>query len=132
MSFVKAAFWIAVILLLMPSNAQERFELYSTAQRTIADIGGFCVRNPDICERTSAAASGIVHKLKSTADTIEDMLRDAGIGAERTRRNDRDGYDRERHGALRTPSEVRTTSSVSSDTLTAADLRPKWRGPGGI
>jgi hypothetical protein len=136
MSFVKAAFWIVVILLLMPSNAQERYDLYSTAQRTIADIAGFCYRNPDVCERTSAAAQGIVQKLKNTASTIEDMLRETGIGAERQplrpRQDEREYYNRERHGALRGPTSVGSTSSLSADTLTPEDLRPAWRGPGAI
>lgn len=134
MSFVKAAFWIVVILLLMPTNAQERYDLYSTAQRTIADIGGFCYRNPDVCERTSAAAQGIVQKLKNTASTIEDMLRETGIGADRQRqrRDEREYDDRERHGALRSPASVGSTSSLPADTLTPEDLRPAWRGPGAI
>jgi hypothetical protein len=136
MSFVKAAFWIVVILLLMPSNAQERYDLYSTAQRTIADIAGFCYRNPDVCERTSAAAQGIVQKLKNTASTIEDMLRETGIGADRPplrpRQDEPDYYNRERHGALRSPTSVGSTSSLSADTLTPEDLRPAWRGPGAI
>lgn len=133
MSFVKAAFWIVVILLLMPSNAQERYDLYSTAQRTIADLGGFCYRNPDVCERTSAAAQGVVQKLKNTANTIEDMLRETGIGADRQRlRRDEREYDRERHGALRSPTSVGSTSSLPADTLTSEDLRPAWRGPGSI
>jgi hypothetical protein len=134
MSFVKAAFWIVVILLLMPTNAQERYDLYSTAQRTIADIGAFCYRNPDVCERTSAAAQGIVQKLKNTASTIEDMLRETGIGADRQRerRDEREYYDRERHGALRSPASVGSTSSLPADTLTPEDLRPAWRGPGAI
>ena len=79
MFFVKAAFWITVVILLLPSNGQERYALYTTAQQTVADIGGFCTRNPDVCEKTSSMASGILQKLKTTADTIEDMLRDAGI-----------------------------------------------------
>jgi uncharacterized protein DUF5330 len=132
MSWVKAGFWIIVILLLMPTNAQERYDFYSTAQRTIADIGGFCRRNPDVCERTSEAASGIVQRLKHTTDTIEDMLRDTGIGAERPRPEERDRYDRERHGFLQTHPDVSNTSSLANDTLTRNDLRPKWRGPGGI
>jgi Family of unknown function (DUF5330) len=130
MSFVKAAFWIGLILLLMPGDAQERYDLYSTAQRTIADIGGFCGRNPDVCAKTSEAASGIVRKLKNTTDTIEDMLRETGLGAQRPRLDERDYYDRERHGALHQHSDVKTTSSLSSDTLTAEDRRPAWRGPG--
>ena len=127
MSFVKAAFWILLILLLMPSNAEERYTLYTTAQRTVSDIGGFCRRNPDVCNKTSSIVDSVARKLQTTADTIEDMLRDAGVGVERTQRYD--GGDRQRHGAYRPRSPINTTSSVSNDTLTPDDLRPAWRGP---
>lgn len=129
MSFLKAAFWIAVILLLLPTNGQERFTLYATAQRTIADIGGFCTRNPDVCENVSASFRGLLGKLKSTTDSIEDMLQETGIGVKRPPADDQySAYEASspyRRAGLRTA----TTSSVPSDTLTAEDKRPRWHGP---
>lgn len=129
MFFVKAAFWITVVLLLLPSNGHERFELYTTAQRTISDIGGFCTRNPDVCEKTSAFFKGIVQKLKSTTDSVEEMLQDAGVGAKPVGGGDEysalsDGDAR--HRAAMRPA---TTSSVASDTLTPDDKRAQWHGP---
>ncbi len=129
MFFVKAGFWILVIILLLPSNGQERYELYATAQRTVADIGSFCTRNPDVCEKTSSAASGMLNKLKTAADSIEDMLRDAGIGARREIK-DNDPQYRERQGQL--DGDSRMTTSSMPGTLTPNDLRPSWRGPGRI
>jgi hypothetical protein len=130
MFFVKAAFWIMIIILLLPSSGQEKFELYYTAERTIADIGGFCVRNPDVCEKTSAMFGGVVQKLRTTAEMIEEVLRDAGVAsrreetgqgpAARQRQGQRDDDD-----ANMTP-----TSSMAGDTLTGDDLRPTWHGPG--
>ncbi len=132
--FVKAAFWIALILFLLPSNGQERYELYATAQRTISDIGGFCTRNPDICEKASSAFQGILQKLKAATHSVEDVLYESGIGAKRSPAHDevsvRDD-DPPYHRAALHPA---TTSSVGvgADTLTAEDKRPTWRGPNRI
>jgi hypothetical protein len=128
MFFVKAAFWIALVLLLLPSNGHERFELYTTAQRTISDIGGFCTRNPDVCEKTSAFFKGIVQKLKSTTDSIEEMLQAAGVGAKPKAVGDEYSAlgDRDRNRAAMRPA---TTSSLAPDTLTVEDKRPQWQGP---
>lgn len=131
MFFVKTAFWIFLIFLLLPSNGQEKFEFYSTAERTIADIGAFCKRNPDVCEKTSAMADGVLQKLRTTTQMIEDVLRDAGIGARREQ-SDEQPYTRERHGKLDGDPNMTATSSMAGDTLTNEDLRVSWRGPGGI
>ena len=132
MFFVKAAFWIVLIILLLPSNGQEKFELYVAAERTISDIGGFCKRNPDVCEKTSSMVDGVVQKLRTTTEMIEDALRDAGIGARREQTGEQPG-ERERHGQVeRSDPNMTASSSMSGDTLTSEDLRPSWHGPGRI
>jgi len=131
MFFVKAAFWIVLIILLLPSNGQEKFELYVAAERTISDIGGFCKRNPDVCEKTSAMAAGVVQKLRTTAEMIEEALRDAGIGAPREQTGEQP-VSRERHGQLDDDPNMTASSSMSGDTLTSEDLRSSWHGPGRI
>jgi Family of unknown function (DUF5330) len=130
MFFVKAAFWIMIIILLLPSNGQERFEFYDTAQRTISDIGGFCGRNPDVCEKTSAMFGGVVQKLRTTAEMIEDVLRDAGIASRREETGQGPAV-RGRQGRLDDDDpNITPTSSMAGDTLTGDDLRPSWYGPG--
>lgn len=131
MFFVKAAFWIVLIILLLPSNGQEKFEFYAAAERTISDIGGFCKRNPDVCEKTSSMVDGVVRKLRTTAEMIEEALRDAGIGARREQTGERP-VSRERHGQLDGDPNMTAASSMSGDTLTSEDLRPSWHGPGRI
>lgn len=131
MFFVKAAFWIVLIILLLPSNGQEKFEFYVAAERTIADIGGFCKRNPDVCDKTSSMVDGVVLKLRITAEMIEEVLRDAGIGAPREQTGARP-VSHERHGRLNDDPNVTASSNPSTDTLTSDDLRPSWHGPGRI
>ncbi len=132
MFFVKTAFWIFLIILLLPSNGQEKFEFYAVAERTVADIGGFCTRNPDVCEKTSGMVEGVLQKLRTTAEMIEDVLRDSGIAAPRREQaSDRPVYP-ERHGQLDGDPNMTATSSMPGDTLTSEDLRPAWQGPGRI
>lgn len=132
MFFVKAAFWIVLIILLLPSSGQEKFELYVAAERTISDIGGFCKRNPDVCEKTSSMVSGVVQKLRTTTQLIEEALRDAGIGARRDQTGEQPVLP-ERHGQLDDDDPDMTgASSLSGDTLTSEDVRPIWHGPGRI
>jgi len=130
MFFVKAAFWIVLIMLLLPSNGQEKFEFYVAAQRTIADIGGFCGRNPEVCEKTSAMVDGVVVKLRTTAEMIEEALKDAGIGASREQTGEQPA-SLERHGRLNDDPNT-GSSNPAIDTLTGDDLRPIWHGPGRI
>ena len=130
MSFVKAAFWVFLIILLVPTNGQERYQLYAAAQRTVADIGGFCTRNPDVCQMVSSAVEGIGRKLKSTADSVEELLRESGIAPARPQPYANGRANPERQGAIDADPQTATTSSLSADTLTRRDLRPVWRGPG--
>ena len=131
MFFVKAAFWIILIILLLPGSGQEKFELYVAAERTISDIGAFCQRNPDVCEKTSSMVDGVVQKLRSTTEMIEEALRDTGIGARREQTGERLGSG-ERHGQLEDDPNMTSASGMSGDTLTSEDLRPTWHGPGRI
>ena len=130
MFVVKAAFWIVLIILLLPSSGQEKFELYAAAERTISDIGAFCQRNPDVCEKTSSMVDGVVQKLRTTTELIEQALRDSGIGARREETGEQPA-SAQRHGQLDNGDPTMTSSSgMSTDTLTSEDVRPSWRGPG--
>ncbi len=132
MFFVKAAFWIVLIILLLPGSGQEKFELYVAAERTISDIGAFCQRNPDVCEKTSSMVDGVIQKLRSTTEIIEEALRDTGIGARREQTGEQP-VSGERHGQLDGDDpDMTAASSMSGDTLTSEDLGPTWHGPGRI
>jgi hypothetical protein len=129
MSYFKIAFWAIIILLLVPTGGgAERSVLFSTVQRTFADLSGFCTRNPDVCSDVASSFDGIGEKLSDTAQTIESLLYQAGIGADRSQlhkqqvRFDTDDDDDDNESS-------ETTSSLGQDTLTNYDRRPDWRGP---
>ena len=128
MSFWKFILVLALIILLIPTNGNERFELYTVAQRTVADIGGFCRRNPDVCDKVTGAFDGIVDRLKATADSIEQMLHEAGISAGRDAYGEFRVYGNQGYYYRNDPGGD-TTSSMASDTLTSQDKSPDWQGP---
>jgi hypothetical protein len=123
MKILKIAFWGGLLLLVLPSNGEQRAAVYLNAQRTLADIGGFCGRNPEVCDNFVSGFYGIGQKLGSTANMIETMLYDAGIGADRSQ-------IRQPLSSLYSSDAHMTTSSVGGrDTLTSNDRSAGWRGP---
>lgn len=123
MKFLKIAFWGGLLLLVLPSNGEQRAAIYVNAQRTLADIGGFCTRNPEVCDNVVSAFQGVGQKLGSTANMIETMLYEAGIGADRSQIH-------QPLSNLHSADMPMTTSSLhTQDTLTKTDRLPDWRGP---
>jgi hypothetical protein len=123
MKFLKIAFWGGLLLLVLPSNGEQRAAVYLNAQRTLADIGGFCNRNPEVCDNIVSGFYGIGQKLGSTANMIETMLYDAGIGADRSQIHQPLSNLYSADGSM-------TTSSLDEqDTLTRDDRFAGWRGP---
>lgn len=122
MKFLKYAFLGALLLLMLPSGGNQRSAIYSNVQQTFVDIGGFCTRNPNVCDSITSAIQGIGEKLSNTAKSIETMLYQVGIGVDRSQLQ----QPLADINATDTP---QTTSSLYiEDTLTAADRKPGWRG----
>ena len=66
MFLLRSAFWLTLVILLIPADPESgeapRVSLvnaFMAAQATVADLSGFCERNPDVCV-TGGAAIGIV------------------------------------------------------------------------
>lgn len=123
MKILKIAFWGGLLLLVLPSNGEQRAATFMNVQRTLADIGGFCTRNPEVCDNVASAFQGLGQKLGSTANMIETMLYQAGIGADRSQIYQPVSGVNSGDGSM-------TTSSLSAqDTLSSDDRFPGWRGP---
>ena len=59
---IRTAFWLMIIVLLLPTDAQQRSEVYGTAQAAVNDVATFCDRNPETCARGKDAFSVFVQK----------------------------------------------------------------------
>jgi hypothetical protein len=131
MFFVRAAFWIFLILLLLPTNEKEKSDFYIAAGRTLSDLGGFCTRNPDVCDKTVSIYEMVARKVRNTVQLIENAIRDENAEAPPARDPYERGYDsRERRGAL---DDGRIAPAGGAhDTLLPEDRSPDWRGPGAV
>lgn len=117
MFLIRTAFWLAVVVMLIPVDekvAREAtapaatpigaFEAVGAAQATLDDMGGFCARNPDVCEVGGRVATTFALKAKTGVGILSGFLDDqlsASPG----------------------------TDAADAGTLTPADLEPAWQGP---
>jgi hypothetical protein len=132
MFFVKAAFWIFLILLLMPSNDREKSDFYVAAGRTMSDLGSFCSRNPEVCNKTTSIVETVVQKVRTTLQMLEDMVRSDGAGRDPRDLPPQRTSDRRIQGDAHDDMPVSSIPDGSQNTLRPEDMRPAWRGPGRV
>jgi hypothetical protein len=123
---IKLAFWMAVVLVLLPSGGSQPAakanvsagEAISAASAAVSDVKQFCGRQSDACAVGSQLAIAIGHRAQAGAKFLYDFLT-------------------EHVGAGETGSVIKIAgkdvhlpqAKPSQHTLTPADLGPAWRGP---
>ena len=117
---IRAAFWLMIIVLLLPTDAQQRSEVYGTAQAAVNDVASFCDRNPETCARGKDAFSVFVQKAQFGARMLMDLIQnktgsgDAAMPVADT-------------GSMVKP--ARFDMRASQDTLNPEDREEAWSGP---
>ncbi|HML09022.1 MAG TPA: DUF5330 domain-containing protein [Xanthobacteraceae bacterium] len=130
---LRMAFWLGIVLILLPSGAPQRSpstsevgasDAISAASATVQDLRGFCTRQPDACTVGSQVATAIGYKAQAGAKMLYDVFtealtpHDAGSLARGTP-----------DSAVKSAPAKSAPQSASQNTLTPADLAPTWRGP---
>jgi Family of unknown function (DUF5330) len=119
---LKLAFWLTIVVLLMPSDRAQQGaaapqvgagDAVTATGAAVADVRQFCVRQPDACAVGSQALVEFGQKAKAGAKMLYDFLGEK-VGHEPAHGND------EQIAGVRKPSQ---------STLTPADLAVPWRGP---
>jgi len=132
---LRMAFWLGVVLVLLPSgsvqpNASQTevgaSEALSAASATVGDLRGFCTRQPDACTVGSQVATAIGYKAQAGAKMLYDFLSEALAPRETGALTN--GTPRGGRSAKATP-EKSPAERTSQNTLNPADLAPAWRGP---
>jgi uncharacterized protein DUF5330 len=117
---LKLAFWLTVVVLLLPSNRAQQdapaaklgaSDAVSATGAVVADVRQFCVRQPDACAVGSHALVEFGHKAQAGAKMLYDFL------------GEKVGHDPARN------EQVAGARKPSQNTLTPADLATPWRGP---
>jgi hypothetical protein len=120
---LKAAFWLTIVVLLLPSSEKNASapqvgatEAVSAASAAVSDMRQFCTRQPEACAVGSQAAVTLGQKAQTGAKMLYDFLTDK-VGPSET-------------GSV-TPKAEHTGSTAQppQNTLTPEDMAPAWRGP---
>jgi hypothetical protein len=125
MFLLRTAFWVCVVLALLPSFAPkqpasvktdfEPAQAITAASATVTDFSEFCDRQPDACAAGGQLASAFGQRTQEGAKILYEMIGD------RFARSDRASA----RATAEPPSSA--VAKPSQDTLTAADLVPAWR-----
>ena len=119
---LKLAFWLTIVVLLMPSDRAKQGALtpqvgagdaVTATGAVVADVRQFCTRQPDACAVGSQALVDFGHKAQTGAKMLYDFLGEK-VGHEPA------------HGS---GEQIAAVRKPSQNTLTPADLAVPWRGP---
>jgi hypothetical protein len=116
MFLIRLAFWLGVVVLLLPTDAQQQARVYNTAVSTIERVTTFCDRNARTCTVAGEAWATFLKKAEFGARLLGELI---SSGARQG------GSDPTRAPA----SNSSATGGAERGTLSSADLEPAWRGP---
>jgi hypothetical protein len=75
---------LGAIIAIIPMDRDKQAELFELARTAIADMGGFCSRNPDACEKGSKVAGEVAGELAVKAEAgakmMVELARDQALG----------------------------------------------------
>jgi Family of unknown function (DUF5330) len=131
---LRVAFWLSVVVLLLPSAPSERAastpqigttEAVSAASAAVSDMRQFCTRQPEACAVGGQALVQFGRKAEAGARMLYEFLNER-FGAEHTGTASVTGSV-----AAHAPERpvAATAARPQQHTLTPADLAPAWRGP---
>jgi Family of unknown function (DUF5330) len=108
---IRAAFWLSVAILFIPADPETgtdaprvtAIEALVAARATIADMSGFCGRNPDVCTTGHAAAQLFSEKAHNGVRMLYRYFNEAADKGDKT--------------------------EVERGTLNRQDLLPAWHRP---
>jgi hypothetical protein len=112
---LRLAFWLAVLVFLLPSDPQQQARLYATVTTALERVTTFCDRNGETCAVGARVWANFVRKAEFALRLVGDLVGGAG-------RPDAAPPPRNRHGAGK---------SALHGTLLPSDLELPWGGRNG-
>lgn len=116
MFLIRTAFWLALVILLLPANEGQQRQIFGAAEAAIKDLGTFCVRNPEVCERSKSAFQDFGEKAQDGAKALMDLIEESANGSV------------ERQAQSSNPFRHSVFQRDTRGTLTNDDLEPSWLG----
>lgn len=109
MFLLRAAFWLSLVLFLIPSEPGNGngpragvFEAVLAARGALADLAGMCTRQPDVCSNGGVALQAFGDKVRTGAAMLSETLGDRLGGS---------------------------GNAAAQGTLRPEDMRPAWHAP---
>jgi|SRR5688572_26494808 hypothetical protein len=116
MFLIRVTFWLALIVLLLPTDKGTQERLYTAASETAHRVATFCDRNAQACARGSEYWAVFKQKLDFGAKLAYEIASERLMGKS-------------------TPAAAPVTTSSTpakveraKGTLSPADMQPEWRG----
>lgn len=70
MFLFRSAFWLLILVLLVPTGKDQQNQIYGTAQAAMNDVMSFCDRNPQTCATGQDAFAVLVQKAQYGAQMV--------------------------------------------------------------
>lgn len=133
MFLLRSAFWLLILVLLIPTDKEQQNQIYGTAQAALNDIAGFCNRNPQTCAKGQDAFAVLVQKAQYGAEMIMALVEDGAS-------DKNPGHNQPQSAAAPADNSVMPVPSAvplemldpdgSQDTLSPEDRQAAWGGSG--
>jgi hypothetical protein len=150
MFLFRTAFWLVILILLLPTDEDQQKRIYGTAQAAVNDVASFCDRNPQTCAAGQDAFAVLVQKARYGAQMLVSLAENKttpfgmSLAANKTTplgdsvpgpvAMSESGMSEDPSimpVPAAAPLEPTTwDASTSQDTLTADDRTAAWDGPG--
>ncbi len=121
MFLIRVAFWVGLVVLLLPTDERQQARLYGTTVATVERVVTFCDRNAQACAAGAELWATFLKKAEFGARVAIDLVSNGG------RREEEMAPSRPQPTSAGPRPEPRT-APPSRGTLTPADLSPPWRG----
>lgn len=137
MFLVKSAFWLLILVLLIPTDQDQQNQIYGTAQTAMKDIAGFCDRNPKTCTTGQDAFQVLVQKAQYGAQMIMALVEERPEGERFGGGEPKSTATPGNRAVMPVPSAVPLETwsldgsglNGSQDTLNAEDREADWGEP---
>lgn len=117
MFLIRVAFWLALIVLLLPTDQRAQERLYTTASETAHRVATFCDRNATMCARGAEYWAVFKRKLDFGAKLAYEIASERLMG--------KSAPAAEPVSATASPP---ARVERAKGTLSPSDMRPEWRG----
>ena len=124
MFLIRTAFWLTIVILLLPTDERQQSQIYGTAKAAVQDVTGFCGRNPETCAKSKDVFHVFVQKAQFGARMLMGFM-DNSPAEPPTEPTTSDVLAPE-PAASDATEQASWQSSQSQDTLRPEDLEPIW------